>query len=266
MKCEFAALLDEFRVRRNNQALAATRAVYNFAKFLDDFGWRLKASPKVEQKLFSIARFQEFLDKLGKRIGEWRDQKRQTGVGFNVFDVFGLATNELAYSNLLAWLLRCDYRYPGSHCQGAIGLRAFLKILGLPESFSSNEDYEVRREVSYDNARVDIQIWSRNRFLIGIESKIEAIERQRQTHDEWDGMLARASQLNIAEGDTYGYFITRSGVLPESKNFRPLTWGTVSMAFEIFAEEAGPPEIRLFARHCAQALAGLSNTGDREDN
>jgi hypothetical protein len=202
-------------------------------------------------------KFQTFIDGYGQTVEEWRKHQADAADEFDLLKVLNLTHEENRHSMMLAWLLDHDMLHYGTHAQGNLGFRLFLEALKLPLELADTP-YWVRREVSGDTSRVDIEIAARGRFLIHIENKIWSQEGQRQTHREAEDMRRRAKALGIApcanEGHVLGLFLTPSGKPPENPDFRPISWRQIARVVEEFAAKARPPEVKLFAKHYARTL------------
>lgn len=86
----------------------------------------------------------------------------------NLFDVLDLATDEVANSRFLYWLMRPD----AEHGQGPDFLKALLDATRIIYSPDWLQDYGIRREYRGKNAVIDIVIFKRGTFVIYVEHKI----------------------------------------------------------------------------------------------
>jgi hypothetical protein len=196
---------------------------------------------------------------------QWAKSQRKTADDFNLFEVMGRDYDEVCHSKILAWLL--DRRIEkGTHAQGNLGLRLFLKELerdlrkehpGDTERYA-DESYWVRCEVAGDQARVDIEIAARGKFLIHIENKIGSPEGDSQTDREREDLERRAKDLAVPVANCHAIFLTLDGRKASNEAFRPVRWSRIANVFGSFADLAGPPEVRLFASHYAKAVRKLS--------
>jgi hypothetical protein len=112
----------------------------------------------------------------------------------------------------------------------------------------------VRREVAGDESIVDIEIACRGRFLIHVENKIWSGEGANQTGREWDDLQRRAKDLKVNVSNIHAIFLTPHGTKPTNPNFLAIPWGRIVRVLERFAEQAKPPDVKLFAAHYARAL------------
>ena len=187
----------------------------------------------------------------------WRREQEDRADDFNILAVLQLTGKELRHSMALAWLLCRHIDGLGTHAQGSLGFRYFLREVGLPESFADTS-YRVAREVSGDSARVDIEVYARGEFLLHIENKIWSGEGADQTDREWADMQRRADWLEIPHErrskQVIGLFLSPTGAAPLCPSFRVARWGQVARAFDLFADTARPPDVRLFAAHYAKAI------------
>jgi hypothetical protein len=195
----------------------------------------------------------------GFRSAVVEDDRRQTLVAddFNILEVLNLVGKELRHSMALAWLLDRDRRNFGTHAQGSLGFRLFLEEFHIPLHYAELP-YWVRREVTGNESRVDVEVACAGHFLIHIENKIWAAEGTRQTEREWEDLLARAAWLSIDTSATpsclHGLFLTPGGEPPTDGRFRAISWGGVARILDAFADQAKPADVKLFATHYARTL------------
>jgi len=198
-------------------------------------------------------RFNRLLDEYEPVCERWRQNQEATADDFNLFDVMNLTGDELRHSMLLAWLLDHRLNDYGTHAQRSLGFRLFLEEFKLPVAWAL-KSYSVYREVSGVRSRIDVRIQAPGSFIIDIENKIWSNEGDDQTKREWEDLQARAKELNIAEQNVRAFFLTPDGRKPMNENFHPVKWKRIALVLERFADEAKPPEVKLFARHYADAL------------
>ncbi|MBM4035395.1 MAG: hypothetical protein FJ291_26935 [Planctomycetes bacterium] len=203
-------------------------------------------------------RFEALLAGHAQAVERWRQAQESAADDFNLLRVLKVADDELRHSRVLAWLLDHDLLRHGTHAQGALGFRAFLEELGLPREYADGP-YRVHREVAGDESRVDIEVASRGRFLIWIENKIWSSEGEAQTHREWEDLQRRARQLGIPADRVHALFLTLGGARPQNQRFRAVSWWKVAAAFDRFAVEARPSDVKLFCSHYARALRRMSH-------
>ncbi len=219
----------------------------------------------MEMTQDDLAVLPALLDGFQKARSAW--EAKQVGLAdeFNLFQVMGVADNEVTHSKILAWLL--DRRLEqGSHAQGNLGFRLFVRELGpdlgaelTPQIMSyPNEPYWVRCEVCGDESRVDIEIAARGKFIIHIENKIWSAEGEDQTHREWRDLTKRAYDLGVPMMNVHGIFLTLNGSTPACKTFVAVGWRRIVTVLERFAEQAQPPEVKLFVAHYAKAIRMLA--------
>jgi hypothetical protein len=202
---------------------------------------------------------------LGERK-KWAQGQRKSADDFNLFEVLGVEGDEESHSKILAWLL--DHRIErGTHAQGNLGFRLFLEELAkeLREghvaqvaAYADEANYWVHPEVSGNEARVDIEIAARDKFLIHLENKIYAAEGEDQTDREWRDLQAKRKELRVPEEACHAIFLTLDGSEAKNKNFRSVGWNRIAKVLDQFATLAEPPEVKLFARHYAKAIRKLS--------
>jgi hypothetical protein len=186
-----------------------------------------------------------------------RRHQEEHADGFNLLAVMRLTGKEIRHSMVLAWLLDHDVRRLGTHAQGSLGFRLFLKQFKLPSQYA-NCKYWVRREVAGDESIVDVEVACRGQFLIHIENKIWAAEGLDQTDREWEDLQRRATELGLnpeTQGaPVHGLFLTPQGTKPKNPNFKSIRWGLVVRVLEAFSAQAKPIDVKLFASHYARAM------------
>jgi hypothetical protein len=159
-----------------------------------------------------------------------------------------LSRRELCHSDILAWLLDPH----GSHAQGNIGFRLFLKQMNLPEEFAS-KNYRVIRELSGEESQLDIVIEAEGKFIIGIENKIDSEEGDTQTEREWRDLRRRKKSMSIP-GEIMAFFLTPDERAPLCEFFKPISWQAIANVFEMFADEAKAGMVKMFAKHYAETI------------
>lgn len=210
----------------------------------------------------------ELLVDFKETIDRYHQQQEEVADDFNLLEVMRLTGKEIRHSMVLAWLLDHDMNRLGTHAQGNLGFRLFLKEfseLHFPIGYADSQ-YWVRREVSGDESVVDIEVACRGRFLIHIENKIWSSEGTDQTDREWSDLQRRAKGLNVMAPDIYALFLTPDGAKPVNPNFRAIRWRRIVSVLEAFADLAKPVDVKLFTRHYARALRRFIVIQDKEGN
>jgi len=192
-----------------------------------------------------------------KWFERWKEDQKDKADDFNLLEVMQWTGNELRHSMILAWMLDHDLTRLGTHAQGDVGFRLFLAEVGLPGDYADGGRYRVRREVASDNSRVDIEIEERGKFLIHIENKIWSGLGSEQLKREGVDMRTRAATLGIPEKSVHGFYLTpdrRKPDDPGGHGFVAISWGQIAKILDPFADNAKPPEVKLFARHYVKVL------------
>lgn len=212
-------------------------------------------------------RFRRLMTGHAAALLEYRRQQEARADDFNLLEVLAITYKEIRHSMVLEWLLDHDLWNRGTHAQGRLGFRLFLRNTGLPERYAECR-YRVRREVRGIDAIVDIEVACPGQFLIHIENKIHSGEGTDQTVREWEDVKRRAVSLGVnVSSAVHALYLSPRGVRPLSQNFRAVRWGRVVRALEQFSEQAKPVDVRLFAAHYARALRRFivgRNTWDEE--
>lgn len=211
-------------------------------------------------------RFANLLDLFRTERQNWAASQLESADDFNLFGVIGVERDELCHSTILAWLL--DHRIAkGTHAQGALGFRLFLEEFATELqvgdkdkvlAYADERNYWVSREVSGDEARVDIEIAALGKFVIQIENKIDSEEGTHQTNREWRDLQARRIELHVPEKACHAIFLTPDGTEAKNENFLAVDWNRIAQVFDRFANEAKPSDVKLFARHYARTIRMLS--------
>ena len=244
--------------RRASPATTASLTA-RVAGLLTDFRW---ARARVEsegrdQSDRATGAFRTLLSRFAVARERRRVQQEAAADDFNLLGVLQLTHNEVRHSMVLAWLLDHDMDRLGTHAQGSLGFRMFLDEFGLPSHYADGS-YRVRREVGGDESIVDVEVAARGRFLIHVENKVRSAEGIDQTDREWADVRRRAVILGLDPDGTgapvHAMYLTPSGAKPINPNFAPVSWQRVVRVLEAFAGQAKPPEVRLFARHYADAV------------
>jgi hypothetical protein len=216
--------------------------------------------------------FGEMLSGFLAKRAIWAESQRALADDFNLFEVMDVDGDERRHSKILAWLL--DHRIEhGTHAQGNLGFRLFLEELGseiirerdVPRmAYADIPNYWVHLEISGDESRIDIEIAARAKFLIHIEVKIHSMEGDHQTDRECRDLRSRGIELDVPELARHGIFLTLDGRKARNEHFVPVRWSRIAKVLEMFALEAKPADVKLFARHYAKAVKKLSRVDHEE--
>lgn len=139
---------------------------------------------------------------------------KKTGGLFNIFDISGIAHDEVKICKVLTEIL--DPK--GSHFQGDIYLRKFINIvLNMNLEEKEYDNINVYREYLIDeNRRIDIVIKSNN-YFIPIEVKIYAGDQEKQCYDYF-----KCAEKNSKE-EVKVYYLTLDRHLPSTYSTKGLT-------------------------------------------
>lgn len=232
-----------------------------FEQLLDGFRIVARRSHELdaEQAEKTLPLFPVLLAGYNESRAAWAQAQESTADDFSIFQVLNIIGDENRHSRVLAWLL--DSRIEiGTHAQGNLGFRLFLETLKdklkLPDPLAAYAEmpYWVRREVSGETSRTDVEIAARRGFILHIENKIWSLEGEDQTNREWDDLVRRAKELGVREANARALLLTPDGCPALNKNFIPIEWREIAGVVKKFAEKARPPNVKLFAAHYAQTL------------
>jgi len=159
------------------------------------------------------AEYEGLLEGFSDAFRNARHNRAATTPYLNVLSVFGLKSRELCHSRVVAWFLDPNE----THEQGALFLKTFLRVLGLPSSGSDQAIVLLERP-----NRVDVSVFVPGSFAFCIENKVY--------HEESEGQFAKlirtlkkeADSRNIPREAQAAVFLTNSGKDPESSESEPL--------------------------------------------
>ena len=138
-----------------------------------------------------------------------------TGEDFNVFSILGVETDEVrTHSAFLADLLNPQ----GSHRQGAAFLKLFLEMEHKnfePDEYKNLETFQVRKEASTDQGRIDILLEKEKVACIVIENKIYAEDQVSQLNRYYQYAKKRFSDSQIKL-----IYLTLDGSSPDEKSLK----------------------------------------------
>ncbi len=136
----------------------------------------------------NLIKLLESVDEIHKEIKVSRNQRRESGDMFNIFEILKAEHYEVTtHSAILAELLNPN----GSHGCTDIFLKSFLEVLNLKELFHNLNEVSVDVERSigaldYENkeygGRIDLIIHEKNKAAIIIENKIYADDQDKQLY------------------------------------------------------------------------------------
>lgn len=198
-------------------------------------------------------RFRALLSAYHAAVDRDREQQKETADDFNLLDVLQFTGKETRHSMVLASLLDHDLRNFGTHAQGSLGFRLFLGAVGLPSHYAECQ-YTVRREIPGEVSVIDVEVACRGQFLIHIENKIWSGEGPNQTTREWADVQGRAERLGVQLDRVHALFLTPDRRSAANQRFKPVSWRCVARVMEQFADQAKPPDVKLFAAHYARVV------------
>lgn len=204
---------------------------------------------------------------------QWAISQSETADGFNLLEVLKIDGDEARHSMILAWLVDPRIEF-GTHAQGTLGFRLFLEEFATDFHIDHDNciekyveaDYWVRREVSGNESRVDIEIAAFGKFLIHIENKLYSKEGTNQTDREWRDLLGRAKTLQVPESKCHAIFLTLGRTMAQNKWFTAVAWNRIAVIFDRFSELAKPTEVKLFVQHVAKAVRRISIAESEESD
>jgi hypothetical protein len=270
---DYEGFLTGYIAARDELADQVSVRALKFTDFLKGFGAaRIIALARAKEiAAKQVQGFQILLEDHSKALAIWEKTQQDKADRFYILEVLDLTHNEECHSRMLAWLLDRNYRRLGTHAQDRLGFRLFLSALSALNISTSlaDEPYFVRREISGDESRIDIEIAARGRFLMHIEVKIGAQEGHEQTNREWKDLRKRASELDIREdgltGGIIAIFVTPSGRTATDPNFKAVSWRQIAQVLEDFGNQAQAQDVKLFARHYAHTLRDFIAVAEQEE-
>lgn len=179
-----------------------------FKALLDGYnGRQVASSPDLVQVACCLLKGFQAKHEAGRKLQEF------TADDFNLLDTLQVAGEEIRHSMMLAWLLDRE----ATHAQGNLGFRLFLKHVDLNREYSET-NYQVLRERSGAESRIDVEVAARGEFIIHIENKIYSCEGDNQTKREWEDLQTRADGLSVPRGNRHGLYLTLDRRTPASPN------------------------------------------------
>lgn len=149
---------------------------------------------------------EHLLGEVNALVEEHEKIAEENGEHFNIFGILELRNDEQAHSLFLRMLL--DPK--GPHGFKTLFLERFIRMaLGNKGAeIPVSENFRVRKEVSFDNGRIDILICS-DTFGMAIENKIRAADQPRQIERYYDYL-----QKEFPGGNFFIVYLTPDGHKP----------------------------------------------------
>lgn len=175
-----------------------------------------------QEKPQRVEEFRIVFSRLISTVKQMQENGLWRKTHFNLFTTLGYQRLEDAHSNIIAWMLNPEE----SHGLGDAFLRDFVRRVfdkELPKYFPVN----VKRESQDGDDRPDIVVEGNNWWLI-IENKIDSTEQKNQTKryaDRWRNRGTIGENVFLA-------FLSPSGWLPESLDFKPVSYQTIRELLE----------------------------------
>src|ERR1022692_3487460 len=110
-----------------------TELVIGWDRLLSEFG-SLPINDQTQSDF--VPEINRLLEDFDGKLNGWRDEQKIRADDFNILRTLNLSRKELCHSDILAWLLEPK----GSHAQGTVGFRLFLKQVNMPE-YLANLNY-----------------------------------------------------------------------------------------------------------------------------
>lgn len=180
---------------------------------------------------------------------------QKTGMNFNIFDITNIGTDELKMCRIMHELINPH----GSHCQGNLYLRLFLKdVLNMDFYETDYKTVKVSREYVISNdRRIDIFIETQDK-AIPIEVKIYAGDQSKQCYDYYH-QKARNSNL---------FYLTLSGNTPDPNSAIGLTpiYGYMKeiIGYKEVSQISFENEILTWLNHCLEQQDTIKTASIRE--
>lgn len=254
----FASLVGGYKARNAGDRSAVVACAARIRTLLEEFR-NVRDRSELSERVIAeaeLGRLRALLRAYREATARYQLQQEELADEFNLLAALEITHSELRHSMALAWLLDHNMRGLGTHAQRNLGFRLFLEHFRLPESFAECP-YRVRREVRGDDSIVDIEVACQGRFLVRIENKLWSSEGVDQTNREWRDIVRRAASLGLdPENPTCvrALFLTPYRTRATNPHFENILWRSVAKVFEKFADQAKPPEVKLFASHYAKTL------------
>lgn len=112
-------------------------AARRFAALVDAYTNRRNGTTRSTERSL-----QDLLDAYEAKLTAWRKSEKSSASDFNLLETLQIASDEIKHSMMLEWLLDHRIERAGTHAQGKLGFRLFLKKTGLNTDYAK-ADYLV---------------------------------------------------------------------------------------------------------------------------
>ena len=203
----------------------------------------LESKNKEEYKIF--------LDKYIQNLNKLYESNRKVANHFNPIKLFKVKFDEITHSNILSWI----FDPYGSHNQGDLFFKYSLKHFNYSIKYDPR-NYKVIKEFRGYESIVDIVIYSKD-FVFFIENKTLSSEGLDQTNREYRDLRRFSKKMSIKKDSNFSIFLSPKGSKPLNKNFKPITYRSLSIAFEESLEEIEAPYVGYFIKSWLNILNSI---------
>ena len=137
---------------------------------------------------------QQLLNKLEKIILKYDEIEKIKGTRFNIFSILNMERKEFeTHSNFI-----CELLYPdGLHNKDDLFLKLFFStVLGIKSDENFKNAIVIQEDTTDANRRIDITIET-EKYLIGVEMKIDARDQNTQMFDYYEELKNRKSNKEV---------------------------------------------------------------------
>jgi hypothetical protein len=208
----------------------------------------------------------ELLNKTKPLLQKRNQEINESGEGFNIFSILGVAHYEnTTHSAFLAELLNPA----GSHGRGTLFLRLFLSTLSNTKLDPNTTQVKLEHHIGAKNAdsggRVDIYLYDNRGNSICIENKIYAADQENQIlrYYKYNKSKNQVYYLTLNGDEASGY---SKGILIENVDYFPIAYKTeiIEWLFACKKEVEQTPIIRESINQYIILIKKLTNTVDME--
>lgn len=156
----------------------------------------------------SAAGLGAFFQQFDSAYARARGARAATTPHLDVLRIFRLEYRELPHSDALKWFLDPE----AEHEQG--GLFATELLRHFVPGFPPISNYKVARELVGTHGRTDIGFYAPGEFVVFIENKVRAGERENQIRDMVRDLLEFSEALKVPENRQFALFLSDQGSEP----------------------------------------------------
>jgi|SRR3989338_2282757 len=216
----------------------------------------LSSFVELEDKYYSslLAENEKYINQFIEMLKGVREKQRKKTEEINILDILGFTYDEMKHSKFLAWLLDPTE----THAQKDLFFSIFIREKRLPVEILDGPDFCVKKEVSGDESRIDIEIIRKtmNRFIIHIENKVGMKPTKEQLKREEVDLIKRAESFGINEKRRWGFLLSKENAtdVVEGTMFSWVGWDTMVRCLNDFARMAEAEKTKWVAEQYKECI------------